>query len=135
MSIYKRKLQNGYSWRAVVRIKGYPTVCATFDRKQEAVDWEEATKRRIKQGQFKFDQHKLQSTFIELVDRFLSDGALEHHKSASDTLRHLNYWKGRIGTYALVHITPDLIAKKDSFFKRRLQTKAKNDLREQQIGI
>lgn len=40
MSIFKRKLKNGYTWRAVIRIKGYPTICETFERKQ---------------GQFKFD--------------------------------------------------------------------------------
>lgn len=40
-SIYKRKDKEGKVtvWRAVVRIKGYPTVCNHFDRKQEAEDW------------------------------------------------------------------------------------------------
>lgn len=39
-SIYKRKNGNGTSvWRAVIRIKGYPTVCNHFERKQEAEDW------------------------------------------------------------------------------------------------
>jgi hypothetical protein len=38
-SIQKRKNKNGTShWRAVVRLKGYPTVCNHFDRKQEAED-------------------------------------------------------------------------------------------------
>jgi hypothetical protein len=82
MSIFKRKLKNGYKWRAVVRIKGYPTLCETFERKQEAEDWEKETKSRIKQGQFKFDQHKKQHTYTDLIDRFINDGALEHHRSA-----------------------------------------------------
>lgn len=34
-SIYKCK-EGG--WRAVIRIKGYPAVCETFDRKQEAFE-------------------------------------------------------------------------------------------------
>lgn len=44
-SIFKRKDKNGKStgWRAVVRIKGYPTACKTFDRKQEAEDWAQDT--------------------------------------------------------------------------------------------
>ena len=35
------KIENGKiaGWRAVVRIKGYPTVCKQFERKQEADDW------------------------------------------------------------------------------------------------
>jgi hypothetical protein len=36
-SIYKRKNDNGTTvWRAVVRIKGYPSICNHFERKQEA---------------------------------------------------------------------------------------------------
>ena len=58
-SIYKRKNENGTTvWRAVVRIKGYPTVCNHFERKQEAEDWARDIERQIKLGQFKFDQHK-----------------------------------------------------------------------------
>lgn len=40
MSVYKRKDRNGKvtGWRAVVRLKGYPTFCNHFDRKQQAED-------------------------------------------------------------------------------------------------
>lgn len=51
-------------WRAVVRIKGYPTVCGEFERKQEAEDWEEDTRRLIKAGQFQFERHKLSAHFL-----------------------------------------------------------------------
>src|SRR5476651_2455104 len=100
-SIYKRKNENSTAvWRAVVRIKGYPTVCNHFERKQEADDWASDIERQIKAGQFKLDQHKQQHTFTELVDRYIGDGALQHHRSAEDTLCHLNYWKERLGAYA-----------------------------------
>lgn len=111
-SIQKRKNKNGTShWRAVVRIKGYPTVCNHFDRKQEAEDWSAGIEREIKQGQFNFDQHKHRHTFTQLFERYLRDGALEHIRSSEDVIHHLNYWKGQIGVYALVHLTPDLIGK------------------------
>lgn len=111
-SIFKRKNKDGTSvWRAVVRIKGYPTVCNHFDRKQEAEDWASNIERQIKAGQFKFDQHNQLRTFGELTDRYIQDGALEHHRSAEDTKRHLNYWKSRLGAYALVHVTPELLGK------------------------
>ncbi len=111
-SIFKRKNDNGTTvWRAVVRIKGYPTVCNHFDRKQEAEDWASDIERRIKSGQFKFDHHNQMRTFAELVEHFLLSGALEHHRSAADTLRHINYWKSRLGSFALVHLTSELIGK------------------------
>lgn len=50
-SIYKRKNANGTTvWRAVVRIKGYPSVCSHWDRKQEAEDWAQDVERQIKTG-------------------------------------------------------------------------------------
>jgi len=111
MSIFKRKLKHGYSWRAVVRIKGYPTVCKTFTRKEEAEDWEQDTKREIKRGQFKFDQYKKLQTFQDLVERYLQDGVLDYHRSAKDTQRHIIYWQSRLNSYALVHLTSELIGK------------------------
>ena len=111
-SIFKRKNDNGTTvWRAVVRIKGYPTVCNHFERKQEAEDWSRDIERQIKLGQFKFDQHNQIHTFVQLLDRYLLDGAIEHHRSAADTRRHLVYWQGRFGAFALVHITSELIGK------------------------
>lgn len=111
-SIQKRKNSNGTShWRAVVRLKGYPTVCNHFDRKQEAEDWALDTERQIKQGQFNFSRHKNQHTFAELVDHFCNSGALEHHRSSRDSIRHLTYWKERLGDFALVHLTPEKLGK------------------------
>jgi len=111
-SFYKRKNKNGITaWRAVIRIKGYPTVCKTFERKQEAEDWAEDKEREIKNGQFNFDHHKNQHTFDELVNRYIQDGILEHHRSAADTKRHLIYWKSRLGAYAVVHINTTLLSR------------------------
>lgn len=113
MSVYKRKDRKGKitGWRAVVRIKGYPTVCKEFERKQEADDWKLAVTRKIKAGQFQFDQHKVQRTFSDLVDHFIQSGALAHHRSAKDTVRHLEYWKSRLGEYALVYLTPERLVR------------------------
>ncbi len=111
-SIYKRKNKDGTScWRAVIRIKGHPSVCNHFDRKQEAEDWSQDVERKIKQGQFKFDQHNQVHTFAELAERFINDGALEHHRSSQDTLRHIDYWKSRFSHFGLIHITPELVGK------------------------
>lgn len=112
-SIYKRKDKEGKTvgWRAVVRIKGYPIVCKQWDRKQEAEDWAQDTERRIKMGQFNFDRANTHRTFADLVQRYISDGALEHLRAKKDAIRHMNYWKERLSGYALVHLTPELLSK------------------------
>lgn len=113
MPIYKCKDHNGkvVGWRAVVRIKGYPTVCRQWERKEESNDWKIDTIRQIKAGHFQFERHKIQRTFSDLVDHFKQSGALEHHRSAKDTVPHLEYWKERLGEYALVYLTPERLGK------------------------
>lgn len=117
-SIYKRKDKDGTktnSWRAVVRIKGYPTVYGHFDRKQEADDWAADVEREIKLGKFNFDRHKQQHTFTNLIDRYINDGALQHIRSSKDVIHHLDYWKTRLGNYDFIHLTPDLIGKERQY--------------------
>lgn len=117
-SIYKRKSKDGKStvWRAVVRIKGYPTTCETFERKQEADDWAKDTERRIKLGQFNFEATHTTHTYAALLDRLVDDGVLEHHRSLKNTQAQYNYWRDRFGAYALVRITPELISKERQLF-------------------
>lgn len=126
VSIYKRK-DGKKGWRMVIRIQGYPTICRHYERKQEAIDETKEIEHAIRHGTFKFDQKNHLQTFNQVVDRFISDGALQHHRSAADTLRHLNYWKDRLGCYALMHLTPDLIVKERQLL---IETpSAKNKLR------
>lgn len=112
-SIYKRKDKQGKTigWRAVVRMKGYPTVCKQCDRQKEAEDWAADVERQIKQGQFNVNLYKSQRTFTELLERYRNDGALEHIRSVNDVIRHLEYWKIRLGDFALVHLTTELLGK------------------------
>jgi len=111
-SVFKRKSKDGksFTWRAVVRIKGYPITSKTFERKQEAEDWGQETERHIKQGQFKFEMHKLQHTYEDLMVRLYGDGALEYHRSFKKTRSQFEYWRKRLGNYALIHITSELIS-------------------------
>ena len=111
----KKRKGKGHKWRAVIRLKGYPTVCKSFDRQQEADDWGNNTEREIKRGRFKFYLHNTQKTFVDLVERFINDGVLEHHRSSKDTLKHLEYWKEKFKFYALVHITSEMIGKERQF--------------------
>lgn len=111
-SIYKRKSKDGKSvvWRAVIRMKGYPTVCDTFERKQEAEDWVADTERRIKLGAYNFEAHNQHHTYAQLIERMHADGALSHHRSLKNCHSQFEYWKDLFGPYALIRITPELVA-------------------------
>jgi integrase len=110
-SIYKRKNENGTTvWRAVIRIKGYPSISNHFERKQEADDWAKETERRIKLGQFNFAAHNKHHTYTDLLHRMEGDGAFDLQRSFKNCRSQFAYWKQRLGAYALIHITPELIA-------------------------
>ena len=60
-------------------------------------------------GQYRFEKYGVTNTFLDLAERYVRDGALEHHRSAKDSLRHIDYWKARLGVFALVYITSELV--------------------------
>jgi integrase len=105
-SIYKRK--DGKGWRAVIRIKNHPAVCDRFDRKEEAEDWVKETELKIKQGKYSSNKAK-EKTVADLIDIYIKDAVIDHHKAAKDSMRQLNYFRETLGKYALVYITPELL--------------------------
>jgi integrase len=121
-SIYQRTNKDGSKvWRAVIRIKGYPSVCEHFDRKQEADDWAKETELQIKRGKYSPNKAK-EKTLTDLIEAYIHDGVVGHHKAAKDTIRQLNYFCDKLGDYALIYITPDLLLEER---KRLSQTPSK----------
>lgn len=107
--VYSVKLKDGTKvWRATVRVKGHPPVTERFSRKQKAEDWERETKLKIKQGKYVSNKAK-EKTLAELIDLYIPDAVLGHHKAAKDTVFQLNYFRERLGSYALIYITPELL--------------------------
>lgn len=109
-SIYQRQNKDGTKvWRAVIRIKGHPSVSNHFERKREADDWARETEQQIRAGKYKFDRPEQTKTVADLIDRYLEESVRDNHKSAKDTRRHLQYFREALGAYALAYVTPDLL--------------------------
>lgn len=108
-SIYQRTNKDGTKvWRAVIRIKNYPTVSDHFDRKKAAEDWAKETETEIKKGKYDFTKNR-EKTVAELLDLYIQDAVIGHHKAADDTIYQLSYFRDKIGKYALNYITPELL--------------------------
>lgn len=120
-SIYQRK--DGKGWRAVIRIKNHPTVCDHFDRKEEAQDWARDTERKIKLGQYTSNRAK-EKTVADLIDLYINDVVIDHHKASKDSVRQLSYFRETIGKYALAYITPELLLKER---RKLLETPLRGD--------
>lgn len=109
--IQERKSADGKtSYRVQVRLKGYPTQTATFERKTDAKKWAQNTESAIREGRhFKTTEAK-KHTLAEMIERYIRD--VLPKKSASMKLQEfqLNWWKDQIGVYLLSDVTPALIA-------------------------
>jgi integrase len=99
-TIEKRTTDNGTAYRAKVRLRGFPSESATFERLTDAKNWASKIERDMKEGRY-FGMAK-RHTFKELAD--------EYEPHAKDKVR-LEYWRGVFGSLLLADLTPDRIAK------------------------
>ena len=109
-TITERISQDGTkSYRAEVRLKGYPAQRATFQRKTDAKKWVQDTESAIREGRhFKTVEAK-KHTFGDLVDRYVKDVLPKKPKQAAKQKMQLEWWKDKMGDYVLADITPALI--------------------------
>jgi len=109
-TITERTTQDGIkSYKAEVRLKGYPAQRATFKRKTDAKKWVQDTESAIREGRhFKTVEAK-KHTFADLVDRYIKDVLPKKPKQAAKQKMQLEWWKDKMGVYVLADITPALI--------------------------
>ena len=100
----------GISYRAKVRLKGYPAQSATFERLTDARRWVQDTETAIRDGRhFKTTEAK-RHTLGELIDRYVREVMPTKPKSEHQQTPQLEWWKAELGDYSLADITPPLIA-------------------------
>lgn len=110
------------SYRVKVRLKGYPTQTATFDRLTDAKKWGAATESAIREGRhFKTAEAK-KHTLAEMIDRYLNAANLNKVQDEHTGL-HLRRWKEEIGYLLLADVTPDIITQvKDKLLNEPVPT-------------
>lgn len=110
-NIEKRTNSKGeVSYRVKVRLKGYPSQTATFERLTDARKWVQDTEVAIRDGRhFKTAEAK-KRTLSEAIDRYIKDVLPTKPRSKQDQARQLNMWKRELGDYFLADVTPPLIS-------------------------
>ncbi|HAB98674.1 MAG TPA: hypothetical protein DCE71_02490 [Parachlamydiales bacterium] len=109
--IQERKTEDGKThYRVQVRLKGFPVVSATFERKTDAKNWAQQTESAMKEGRhFKTAEAKKRSV-ADLVDRYIETVIPTKPKNASACTAQLHWWKNQIGRCLLSDLSPALIA-------------------------
>ena len=110
-NIEKRVSNDGKtSYRVKIRLKGYPSQSATFERLTDAKKWTQQTESAIREGRhFKTSEAK-RHTLTELIDRYIKTVLPTKPKAIKKQTALLQRWKAEIGGHALADVTPSLIA-------------------------
>ncbi len=94
--------------RVKVRLRGYPTETATFERLTDARDWATRTEAAIKEGRYFKQSEAKKHTLSELIKRYNKE-IIPQKKRGQDQKQQLTWWDEQIGSYRLADVTPALI--------------------------
>jgi integrase len=110
--IEKRVHKDGHiTYRANVRLKGYPKQEATFRRLSDAKRWGAKVEAQIRDGQYFPENLSKKRTLNELIERYERDVIPTKRASTGHSQqKHLDWWKERIGIYTMDRITPALLS-------------------------
>ena len=109
-NIQERTSKSGKtSYKVVVRLKGYPTQTATFERKTDAKKWAAQTETAIREGRhFKTSEAK-KHTLSYMIDKYIKNVLPLKPKSKYTQEAQLEWWKKELGPYTLADVTPAMI--------------------------
>jgi len=110
-SIEKRSDNKGQTtYRAKIRVKGFPTQSATFSSITKAKEWASRTENKIKDGKYLSEIQSKKHTIGEMIDRYIKYVLPQKPKIAYEWKLILNVIKDMIGEYSLYDATPSLIS-------------------------
>lgn len=110
-TIEKRKSKNGLtSFRAKIRLRGFPTQSATFSRLKDLRKWVQDTESSIRNGRYFENIEAKKHTFSETLDRYEKEILSTRPKTKAARKTQLKWWRDRIGSHLLCDITPQLLS-------------------------
>jgi hypothetical protein len=95
-------------YRAQVRLKGFSSQRATFERKTDAKLWAQQTEAAIREGRYFRTVEAKRRTVAEMIDRYMRD-VLPQKKGIKAQGPQLLWWKKQIGSTLLADVTPSLL--------------------------
>jgi integrase len=125
--IQERIGRNGkITYKAQVRLKGYPPQYETFDRKTDAKMWMEKVKTEMREGRiFKTTEAK-KHTLGEMIDRYIREVLPSKEKSEAKQRAQLLWWKQQIGYRLLSDVTPSLLGEQRDKLARQATSRGPN---------
>jgi integrase len=106
----RTKKDGSTSYKAEVRLKGFPPQRASFSRLTDARRWVASTESAIREGRhFKTAEAK-KHTFSDVAARYAKEVITEYkERERKERQSKLDWWNDRLGVYLLADITTALI--------------------------
>ena len=103
---------NVITFRARFRKRGHPEITQTFPDLKLAKHWLIEQNRNAMMGIHLPHLKASKRTLAEAVDRYIEVVLPRKPGNATNTIRHLNWWKKQLGEFTLSAIRPQMIAEK-----------------------
>jgi len=109
--IQTRTDKNGDTkYRVQIRLKGTPTLSATFSRKTDAKRWAQQEEAKIREGRHFRGVEAKRHTVSELIKRYKETILPQKPKSSDKQGPQLDWWDKQVGYYLLSDLTPARIS-------------------------
>ena len=112
MAVFEKRTSGDgtVTYRAKIRIKGYPAQSKTFDRLTDARRWASRIQAEIQEGRACPKAAAAKHTLGDLIDRYIREFLPKKSEAMQEVqAHHLRWWKKQMGVYLLSDITPALI--------------------------
>ncbi len=111
MATYQKRMgkDGTVSYRALVRITGFPPQSATFKSKTKAAEWAMRTEIALRDGKYLPQMESKRRTVGELIDRYLNEELPKKQNKSRDIRVQLGIWRDLIGQYSLTAIKTDIL--------------------------
>src|ERR1700679_4305358 len=97
-TIQKRTNAEGeITYHVRVRLRGYPTVTATFSRLTDAREWAQQTETAIREGRYFKTAEAKKHTVAEMIDRYLKIIQQRKPQRAAAVKPYLGWWHDQLG--------------------------------------
>lgn len=97
-------------WQAIVRRKGYPLQCKSFELRKDAEKWARQQERAIDTGHWVDRTEAEQTTLKELLDRYADEVSKGKRGADAEAYRIEQFKRSNLAKYAPAAITGKLIA-------------------------
>ena len=119
-TIIPRKTKEGAtSYRVQIRMKGYKSASASFERLTDAKRWAQATEAAMRERRYFKTSEAKNKTLKELIFRYLKKIEKENPKRHVDLVPMLSWWDEELGHMYLADITKAKITEKIEKLSRR----------------